>query len=322
MLRVMPATVKQRRMRRSAPAMTETLSGLAVRSSFEVTLAGHSFFGVELANGTQLIGEEPRMSERLAFDWVAAEKNVSPRHVKVLLDVATRYLYPHMGAGYLRMRWSAGERGYFHPQHTNFASEDSSLDEAVKKEIAKVFKPASGWVVIDVGAYLGHGGVWMAQQVGPTGRVLCVDAKELNVAAIREHARRNQLEQLDVRQNAIWKSAGETIEFHVTDRQANAVDAEVVSGDSVQVVTTSLPALIEDLQVVPQLVSLTVNGAEVEAIEGLKELKEEMLPERILAPGWYRKDGKPRAGILSAMLEDLGYKVAVTEGLLVFAWRV
>lgn len=320
LLQVMPAGAKKRRAHRVAPVMTECLEQLKVEGGFETVVQGRPLLGVALADGPELLGEAPALMERLTFDWLAREKGVTPQHVKILLDVVTRYEFPHMAVGYLEMSRPRSDRRFFHPQHELFASEDRTLDEGLRKELAEVFHPRPGWKVIDIGAYFGHGAVRMAGHVGKEGRVLCVEAKELNVAVIREHIRRNELPQLDVRYNAIWKTAGERIEFHTTDRQANAIDAEVVDGQTVTVETTSIPALMEELGAVPDLVSLTVNGAEVEAIEGLEGMSGAELPKRILAPGWYRKDGEFRWKWLVPSLEGLGYQVAVTKGGMVFGW--
>lgn len=64
--------------------------------------------------------------------------------------------------------------------------------------------------------------------------------------------------------------------------------------------------------------SLTVNGAEVEAIEGLNGMDPERLPERIMAPGWYLKEGEARWKFMVPNMKALGYKVAVTHGGVVF----
>lgn len=322
LLKLLPSALKRWVIRRRAPAMTAVLCGLHVKERPDVQLCDRTLLVVELEDGTQLIGEEALPRESLMYDWLVQEKGLSIKHVKVLLDVAARYLHPHMSVGYQRMKWPLAERRHFHPQHQNLAAEDQSLDGSVREELARVFKPQKGWAIIDVGSYFGHGALRIAREVGPSGKVLCVEAKELNVEVIREHIRRNGIEQMEVRYHAIWKEPGKTIDFHTTGRQANAIDAEVVDGKSVPVVTTSLPALIDDLGVVPSLVSLTVNGAEVEAIEGLNGMDPERLPERIMAPGWYLKEGEPRWKFMVPNLKALGYKVAVTHGGFVFGWRV
>ena len=62
--------------------------------------------------------------------------------------------------------------------------------------------------------------------------------------------------------------------------------------------------------------SLTVNGAEV--IEALNGMACERLPERIMEPGWYLKEGEARWKFMVPNMKALGYKVAVTHGGVVF----
>ena len=108
--------------------------------------------------------------------------------------------------------------------------------------------------------------------------------------------------------------------FNVSRRQANALDSELIEGKSQTVRTVSLPDLSDKVKGRVNLVSLTVNGAEVEAIEGLRNLDPVDLPERILSPGWYAQGKTPRWSLLSEALKKLGYRVEVTKKGFVFAW--
>ncbi len=121
---------------------------------------------------------------------------------------------------------------------------------------------------------------------------------------------------------AIGHTADETIEISRTVRQANAIDRNVVNGGLTQKVKTiSVPALTELCGQSIDLLSLTVNGAELEAIQGMKVLESDKLPKRILTPGWYQKDGAARADLIEPLLIDLEYTVARTPGNFIYAWR-
>ncbi len=323
LLKCLPSRLRHIWIRFRAPVMVDLLGGLGLSLDEEAIFSGQKFYGIRLGRSVRLLGEEAGLREALMFSWLAEKRGLSRGHARVLLDAGARFLYPHMAGAWQRMPGAVGKRRFFHPQHTNLAAEDEKLDEATRGELERVFRPQPGWRVIDVGSYLGHGALWMAGEVGPEGRVVCVEAKALNVEVIREHILRNGFsEVMDVRYNAIWHTAGEKVRFNVTGRQGNAIDSEVVEGDQVEVETISLPALIADLGMAPQLVSLTVNGAEVEAVEGLQGLAPENLPERVIAPGWYLKGGEPRWKVIEPSLKKLGYRVAVTSGGCVFGWRV
>lgn len=322
-LQCLPPGLRRDWMRYRAPVMANLLEDLEVSLDEAVVIRDQKFYGIQIGRSIRLLGEEASPREALMLEWLTEARGLSRGHARVLLDAGARFLYPHMAGAWQTMPGTEGNRRLFHPQHRNLAAEDEDLDEATRGELERVFRPQPGWAVIDVGAYLGHGALWMAGKVGERGRVICVEAKERNVEVIREHITRNGFSPvMDVRHNAIWHTAGETVPFNVTGRQGNAIDSEVVAGAQVEVETTSLPLLIGELGMAPQLVSLTVNGAEVEAVEGLQGVAPENLPERVIAPGWYLKDGEPRWKIIEPSLKKLGYRVAVTSGGCVFGWRV
>lgn len=318
----MPLSMKRGHAKRHARAMTEAIAELTVKEGSTAEIGGETFARILLENGIELIGAIANPDMKATFGWLAEEKGLSQCHAKILVDAVTRYVYPHMACGYMTMNGSINDRRYFHPQHKNLVGEDKSMDDTTKSVLEEMFKPKEGWRVIDIGAYLGHGAAKMAQLIGPEGKLICVEAKHQNYLVVQEHLRRNCFEQVQVFENAIWSEAGHTVDFHVTEYQANAIDAEVVDGQKVCVKTTSIQALCDKLGCAPNLVSLTVNGAEVEAIEGMRKMPPDRLPERILAPGWYMKDGEPRSKLIISSLERLGYQVACTEGGLVFAWRI
>ena len=76
-MRVMPASMRRRHAHRRAPAMTAVIERMAVRTGFEVTVGGRQLIGVELDDGTPLLGEAPRKGEGLTFDWLAEETGLS-----------------------------------------------------------------------------------------------------------------------------------------------------------------------------------------------------------------------------------------------------
>ena len=65
----------------------------------------------------------------------------------------------------------------------------------------------------------------------------------------------------------------------------------------------------QDLNFVSML-SLTLNGAEVEALEGASETISRFKP-RIRLAGWYKRDGKLICDLTKAQLESYGYKVYI-----------
>ena len=316
-----PSPIPRLLTQRMSRVMVDCIRRLDVRSGEAIEVDRIELRLIRLGSGIELISYPANKSERKVLGWLAKELKLDPSYAKVLLDAVTRYTYPHVGGACLKMDSPKSERFMFHPQHWNFVLEEDGISDDRKNEIANLFRPQPGWHCLDIGAFLGHGATWLRQQIGETGKIICVEANQQNRMVLDEGMRRNHFANVESRFAAIWHTAGETVTFNLTQRQGNAIDSEVVAGTStVDVPTVSIASLTEELGQAADLVSLTVNGAEVEAIEGLKAMSPDQYPKRLIAPGWYLKDGQPRAQWLKKMFDEFGYRSFFTEGLLGVAW--
>ena len=302
--------------------LKESIRRLEVEGYQELRVEDVELRAIRLGDGPELVGHLPtRMECRLCGDEAAA-KGLDESYTKVLIDAITRYHYPHIAVPLQSIPYPIKQRAYFHPQHNSLVSEDQNLSLNIRAEITRIFMPKIGWHVLDIGAYLGHGALWLQRHIGSTGMILCVEANMSNYSVLLEQIRRNDIKNVIVRNAAIWSRSGEAVMFNNTERQRNAVDSDVVSGKQVSCVrTTSIGELTSELGRAADLASLTVNGAEVEAVEGLLDCPNDNLPKRIMAPGWYRKKGVFRSDIVASYLERLNYRVVTTSGHFVLAWR-
>lgn len=305
----------------SSRVMVDCIRQLRIISGAPVWINDIEMRMIELVDGTRLISHVANRSERKVLGFVAREHNLDDTYSKALLDTITRYVYPHVGGAVLQMDYPIDKRLMFHPQQKNFLLEDQSLSMEERSILAEKFSPQESWHCLDIGAFLGHGAIWLRKRIGPTGKIICVEASQHNHAVIDEVVKLNDLTNIQSHHGAIWRTDGETIAFNMTTRQGNAIDSGVVKGTvSVDVTTVSVEYLTNALGCAADLMSLTVNGAEVEAIEGLITIDKELLPRRIIAPGWYMKEGKPRSDYLEPLFNSLGYKYVMTHGRLMFAW--
>lgn len=317
-----PPTLVRRVRKKKLRAIKECIRNLEVIDKESLSLNNVELRAIRLSTGHEIIGHLPTKMEVLLCGDEAMAKGLGESYTKVLIDAITRYQYPHIGVAFQILPYPATQRFLFHPQHFNYIAEDVTISSNSIEEIARIFTPAKGWRVLDVGAYLGHGALQLCSQVGPSGVVHCVEANTNNSLVISEMIKRNNIENIWVKNAAIWRSSGEDIYLQNSYRQANAIDPGIVYGEvSCRVKTTSLSELTTEMGCAADLVSLTVNGAEIEAVQGLFDVPIEKLPKRVLAPGWYLKDGVRRSGYLTASLRGLGYSVVKTSGDLVIAWR-
>lgn len=316
-----PGVVSRLFSKNHSKVMIECIRRLNVQGGTPVTVAETEMRMITLKNGTKLIGHIAVPIERKVIGKTAQELGLDPSYSKILIDAVTRYTYPHMGGAVLSMDFPVKNRHMFHPQQKNFLLEEARIPETKRKEISTHFTPQADWHCLDVGAFLGHGGTWLREQIDGTGKIICVEANPDNKAVIVEQMQRNNFKNVIAKFGAIWHTAGKTIRFNLTKRQGNAIDNGVVNGTSkIDVPTVSIKSLTEELGRPADFLSLTVNGAEVEALEGIRNMKKENFPKRIIAPAWYPKDGKSRFELIEPLYKELGYKYVVTKELLTYAW--
>lgn len=316
-----PSAVSRRMTKDRAESMIKCIRRLKIKTGETVMVDDQEMRMIKFENGIKLIGHPASKLERKVLGKVCEDLRLEDSYAKILIDGVTRYTYPHVGGAVLSMDIPIDKRYMFHPQQKNFLLEEQSIPEEARKKISEHFKPQPGWNCLDVGAFLGHGATWLREKIGPDGKIICVEANAHNRAVIGSQMKHNNFTNVDAKYAAIWHTSGETITFNLTSRQGNAIDNKVVNGSSkVDVETVSIDSLTKELGSAADFLSLTVNGAEVEAIEGMKYMNKKDLPKRIISPAWYPKDGVSRMKFIEPLYKELGYNYVATKGELTFAW--
>lgn len=297
---------------------------MKIKSSGPVQVEGHPdlLFGVVLEDGTKLVSGET--SNNFSKMTVPARRvlGIDAPYSKVLVDYVYRYTFSHALVPVMTIGGAENERRGFHLQHENLPQESADFDDGTRAFLRDNFTPKAGWKILDIGCFLGHGALHLSRLIGPEGRLLAVEAMPENARIATFQLANNGRTQCEVLNRAIWHTADETIFINSTKRQANAIHSGVVmDGHKVELKTTSIKALTEQLGGPADLVSLTVNGAEVEALESLAGMAPEDYPKRMVMPGWYKLDGVPRSKMLQASLEGYDYSTLVTEHDFLIAWR-
>jgi FkbM family methyltransferase len=149
----------------------------------------------------------------------------------------------------------------------------------VQSAILSAVQP--GWVIFDVGSYIGTLALWAARLVGSTGCVVAFDGDPVNVTRLREHTIANALQNiLQVVHAAVWSSgANKTIPFRCgkTMRSQGGVEIDeyrpiLGSGDLINVPVISLDDFVASGSRVPDLIKIDVEGGEMEVLRGGEKL--------------------------------------------------
>ncbi|MDP8908606.1 MAG: FkbM family methyltransferase [Chloroflexota bacterium] len=139
-----------------------------------------------------------------------------------------------------------------------------------------------GGVFIDVGCNIGYTTLLAASLVGPTGRVVALDAQRESVDATRTNARLNGMEQVEVVYAAAAATNGQADVIVTQDplwTRLASVSEHPLEVRRDTVLTVTLDDLIADLNVpVVDVVKIDVEGAELDVLVGMAGLLTKQRP--------------------------------------------
>ncbi len=147
----------------------------------------------------------------------------------------------------------------------------------VARIMARVLK--EGDVAIDGGANVGFFTVFMAQLVGPTGRVIACEPAQNNLWKLEANIRLNKLQNVEIERKPLWSKV-EKVTFHMAqDGGLGSLAANPATAGKVVQDSITLSSIVSTAPHLPKLVKLDVEGAEVHALRGLEPwLSSDMIP--------------------------------------------
>jgi FkbM family methyltransferase len=266
----------------------------------------------ERDSGVRIFGfwTEPKNIEvyELLEDELPREMPVT--HFRLVKDYLNRYVYPHMRPDLKPDGYSVDQMWGFHGQHKDAI--DDQQDPQSRARLTAAFRPKPDDVVIDGGAFLGIGDLRMSRDL-TAGRIVAIEANRACYELLCRNRDYNKITNLTAQNRALWSGRG-TLELDVGYAQANTLVADVAEGDRKQSVETiNIDALVEELALPHvSMISLTLNGAEVETLDGAQTTLDRHRP-RIRLAGWYTRDSVPIWKIAKEKLERHDYDVFVGQ---------
>lgn len=173
----------------------------------------------------------------------------------------------------------------------------------------EVLPPRDG-TVVECGAYLGYKTIRFAEELVPDGKVLAIEMMPNNVEILRRNIDENGLaDRVRVVEAGVWKQPG-TVVVKGKGRQRNTlVNLEKLSDNmGIEARVETLDNLLEEWGVQPiDLMFITVNGAEIETIQGLNQWFSQVRALFVAAP--YKRDGQNNSDICTNLLQERGYTI-------------
>lgn len=265
---------------------------------------------IEIADGPRLYGfaTEPANAEVRQLLRDALPDGIPPRHFRLVKDCLNRYRYPHLRPDLKPAGYPADAMFGFHGQHKDAIAD--LADPAQRNALAAAFAPAPDDIVIDCGAFIGFGDLRVARDV-PQGHIYAIEADRDCFALLRRNVTENAAANVTPLHRAVWSDETE-LSFESDFAQANSLIREVQQGRErylVKTITIDGAVAYFGLDKLDML-SLTLNGAEVEALRGADRTLRTLRP-RIRLAGWYEREGRKVSEIVGEQLEPYGYQVIV-----------
>jgi FkbM family methyltransferase len=179
-----------------------------------------------------------------------------------------------------------------------------------------------GDVVIDGGGYRGIFTLYAAKKVGAAGRVITYEPDPALADLIERNVKLNGLNNVVVVRKGLWST---TTELYFDNRgNASNIDFDGQRSNVLvqRVSVASLDEEVERLQL-PRvdLIKMNIEGAEIEAAEGCRQLMQKFPVNFAIASNHYR-DGEQTARRVREILSEAGYETVIDypEHLSVYAW--
>ncbi|HET7207559.1 MAG TPA: FkbM family methyltransferase [Terriglobales bacterium] len=181
----------------------------------------------------------------------------------------------------------------------------------VSQVVADVVK--KGMTVIDVGAHIGYYSLYFAKCVGPTGRVFCFEPVPENLALLRKNIQLNQISWIEALPNAVY-SCIKDISFAVPSESENSGEGSLTldrGGRQILVHAISLDSFCSSSDIRPDLIKLDVEGAELEALLGAKDIIDRCRPKLLIE--LHHFDGNVAGHPVPGLLTSSGYQIQWIE---------
>lgn len=261
-------------------------------------------------DGLRLHGFWTEAENADAFDLLRPElpRALEKSHFRLAKDYLNRFVYPHMRPDLKPGGFGTDQLWGFHGQHKDAIADYP--DPAARQRLMRAFAPKEDDVFVDCGAFLGFGALRMSRDF-PRCRIVAVEANATCHSLLSRNIAHNRAGNVLALHRGVWKGPGQ-LNLETGFAQANSLVEEVHKGESRQIVeTVSVDGVVaaERLEKLSML-SLTLNGAEVEAIEGAADTLARLRP-RIRLAGWYSRGGEKIAQIAGRQLEAYEYDVFI-----------
>lgn len=144
----------------------------------------------------------------------------------------------------------------------------SKKDEAIEMRFVRNELIKSGMTVAECGAHHGAQSILLSRWVGKDGKVLAIEPIPENVKILKKNIELNQLENVTLIDKAVGSNNG----YISMKSDSNGMVSVLGHGPTIKVECATLDRISQDLNVVPSLLKIDVEGFEYQLLEGCKAI--------------------------------------------------
>ena len=272
-------------------------------------------------DGLKLVGMDNSSRELILFLKLGKNFSIGNMHkdyFRILTDIVVRFYFPHLLPHKcpLNIPNPSHSQAYmegFHGQHRDGIVQIQDLQ--LREVLAREFTPSSGDIIIECGSFIGFGALAVSPLL-KTGKIFAIEAGSECFEILSSNISINGIKNIKPVNAAIWSTSGAKMELASGGVQANSLIPHIVADvtkdyKSQAILTKTIDQLVDELKLTKvDMISLTINGAEPEALAGAQNTIKKMRP-RIRLAGWYEINGQRISRICEEMLNKHNYFVFV-----------
>jgi FkbM family methyltransferase len=174
-------------------------------------------------------------------------------------------------------------------------------------------------IVLDIGSYQGALPIYLRKIKNNKKRIICFEPIRENYLVLEENLKLNKIDDAEIIKKGVWNKS-EKVKF---DSQGET--SSISKEGKVLLEVTDLDSELKKLNISPKeisLIKMDIEGAEIEALEGMKGILKKGSPFLAIA-SYHWRDDKQTYKKVEEILKKAGYKVKTGyhKHLTTWAWK-
>lgn len=179
------------------------------------------------------------------------------------------------------------------------------------------YKIKTNDVVAEMGAFRGYYTLYLSKKVGENGRIIAIEPIPSNIQYLKKNIEINDIKNVTIIEKGVWNANDtKTFQRKATDYQSGSIDISYENEASLSVEVNTLDTILTRCNTKRvDLMLIQLNGAEYEALEGLKSF----MPLNFAIAARYDKNDRRISSEIVQLLIKRGYNVKTLQEKFVYA---